>query len=272
MITKQVLSQGASPALHKGHGGGWVKKAEHWIVRGGSLTLSIVSAHTVYWFFSAMDGVDRIEQYMTILTALAIGLLGYVILRGLTYRLLHGEKIYVYIPLCFILIGVETVSNFMKAIVGVHDDRWLAFCPVIFVQPMTIATYVVLSIIPAFTVFLAYVDMDLERSTSLSGATVSLVKGKVAPMSAVPASPVASPKPLPPTQKFPLQSNGGQQHPFSSIPPYPGSGQQGVQQQLPTPANVTAQIPPQGPFGGRMNNAGRFSQAQVPVNAQSVHP
>ena len=159
-------------------GGNWVRQAEHSIVRIGSLALSVVSGHAVYWLFSAMDGVDSIEPYMTWLTAAAIGLLGYVILRALTHRLLHKEKVYVYIPLCFILIGVETVANFMKAVVGVHDDKWLALCPHPLILPMTYATYVVLSIMPAFTVFLAYVDMDLERAKQVVGAAVSMLDSK----------------------------------------------------------------------------------------------
>ena len=164
MMQQQAV---AKPARLRG--GNWVRQAEHGIVRIGSLALSVVSGHAVYWFFSAMNGVDAIEPYMTWVTAAAIGLLGYVILRALTHRLLHKEKVYVYIPLCFILMGVETVSNFMKAVVGVHNDHWLALCPHPLVLPMTYATYVVLSIMPAFTVFLAYVDMDLERAKQVVG-------------------------------------------------------------------------------------------------------
>ena len=48
-------------AMKKPSGENWVRQAEHWIVRGGSLALSIVSGHAVYWFFSAMDGVDAID-------------------------------------------------------------------------------------------------------------------------------------------------------------------------------------------------------------------
>ena len=177
--------------------GNWVRQAEHGIVRIGSLALSVVSGHAVYWFFSAMNGVDAIEPYMTWVTAAAIGLLGYVILRALTHRLLHREKVYVYIPLCFILMGVETVSNFMKAVVGVHNDHWLVLCPTPLVVPMTYATYVVLSIMPAFTVFLAYVDMDLERAKQVVGSAVSAFAGNKAPMAVAPASALKPVQPMP---------------------------------------------------------------------------
>ncbi len=262
--------------------GNWVRQAEHGIVRVGSLALSIVSGHAVYWFFSAMNGVDAIEPYMTWVTASAIGLLGYVILRALTHRLLHREKVYVYIPLCIILMGVETVSNFMKAVVGVHNDHWLALCPTPLVHLMTYATYVVLSIMPAFTVFLAYVDMDLERAKHAVGSAVSSVVGTKAPMAVPPA---AAPSPFRPMQAMPKQVpasqysavNNGVAAPYASIAPYPTMAQQPqahMQQGFPpAPAMATMPMPQQqmqsqpapqaqrGVFDGIMNNVGRVAGA-----------
>lgn len=263
--------------------GNWVQQAEHVIVRVGSLALSIVSAHAVYWFFSAMNGVDSIEPYMTWVTASAIGLLGYVILRALTHRLLHREKVYVYIPLCIILMGVETVSNFMKAVVGVHNDHWLALCPLPLVHFMTYATYVVLSIMPAFTVFLAYVDMDLERAKHAVSSAVSSVVGNKGPLAVAPVAPTpfnrstqAMPKQVPASQYSAV--NNGVASPYAAIAPYPMQAQQSqayMQQGFP-PAPVMATVPmsqqhmqqpqpvPQvqrGAFGGIMNNVGRVANA-----------
>lgn len=263
--------------------GNWVRQAEHGIVRVGSLALSIVSGHAVYWFFSAMNGVDSIEPYMTWVTASAIGLLGYVILRALTHRLLHREKVYVYIPLCIILMGVETVSNFMKAVVGVHNDHWLALCPVPLVHPMTYATYVVLSIMPAFTIFLAYVDMDLERAKHAVSSAVSSVVSNKAPLSFTPAAaPVPFNKPAQPMPKQVSASqysavNNGVAAPYASIAPYSTMAQQPQAHMQPgfsAPAMATmpmAQQPMQQPqpvpqaqrgvFGGIMNNVGRVANA-----------
>ena len=250
--------------------GNWVRQAEHGIVRIGSLALSVVSGHAVYWFFSAMNGVDSIEPYMTWVTAAAIGLLGYVILRALTHRLLHREKVYVYIPLCFILMGVETVSNFMKAVVGVHNDHWLVLCPTPLVQPMTYATYVVLSIMPAFTVFLAYVDMDLERAKHVVGSAVSAFTANKAPMAVTPAA--SALKPVSPVQKYVPQQqaatntvpNNGQL-PFASIPPYPSAA---PTQAFPV-AQVQQQPQAQGVFQGLMNNASHWASA---ANVQRTQP
>ena len=250
-------------------GGNWVRQAEHGIVRIGSLALSVVSGHAVYWFFSAMNGVDAIEPYMTWVTAAAIGLLGYVILRALTHRLLHREKVYVYIPLCFILMGVETVSNFMKAVVGVHNDHWLVLCPAPLVVPMTYATYVVLSIMPAFTVFLAYVDMDLERAKQVVGSAVSALTGNKAPMTAPvpsalkPMSPVQ--KYVPPQQAMGNTAQGNGQQPFASIPPYPSAA---PTQAFPA-AHVAQQPQTQGVFQGLMNNASHWASA---ANVQRPQP
>lgn len=266
--------------------GNWVRQAEHGIVRVGSLALSIVSGHAVYWFFSAMNGVDSIEPYMTWVTASAIGLLGYVILRALTHRLLHKEKVYVYIPLCIILMGVETVSNFMKAVVGVHNDHWLTLCPTPLVQFMTYATYVVLSIMPAFTVFLAYVDMDLERAKHAVGSVVSSVVGSKVSVAGTPAAPApyvrpsqVQMQPMPkqvPASQYSAVNNGVAPSPYAAIPPYPTMTQQPqmVQGYPPAPAMATVPMPQQpmaqpqpvpqgqgGLFGGIMNNVGRVATA-----------
>ena len=265
----------AKPARPKG--GNWVRQAEHGIVRIGSLALSVVSGHAVYWFFSAMNGVDSIEPYMTWVTAAAIGLLGYVILRALTHRLLHKEKVYVYIPLCFILMGVETVSNFMKAVVGVHNDHWLVLCPHPLILPMTYATYVVLSIMPAFTVFLAYVDMDLERAKHAVSSAVSILANQKAPTAVAPVVSALRPvQPMPktvPAGQYSAVNNG--QAPFASIPPYPTMSASAPTQGFPTPTMATAHMQQQpqqgqgGVFGGLMNNMGRWNGANV---QQVQHP
>lgn len=202
------VRSGNTPARHTN----WVRQGEHAIVRLGSLALSIVSGDAIYWFFSFMNGIDRLQPAMTTITAVAIGLLGYVILRALTHRLLHHERIWVYIPLCFTLVAVETVANFMKAIVGVHDDRWLAFVPHPLLGFMTVATYVVLSIMPAFTIFLAYVDMDLDRAKHSTAVTPVMTQGQVNGKSVAPITPMMPQTPnmpkTPPASQYPTQAFG----------------------------------------------------------------
>ena len=283
MIQPVSAQRPAVPAKVKGN---WIQEMEHWIVRGGSLALSIVSGHAVYWLFSAMDGVDVIEPYMTWLTAVAIGLLGYVILRALTHRLLHGEKIRMYVPICFILIMVETIANFTKAIVGVHDDKWLSYCPTFLVGFMTVMTYVVLSVMPAFTVFLAYVDMDLERAatrgsshvTSKTAVSPAALKGGPVPLAMPKPGPQAGPA-MPktiPSNQFPTQQ-------FAPIASYPTAVAQGGQsmnygQSLPAPTQATTSMPlqpsypqaaPPPVFGGRMNNVGRNVANGQPLQPQT---
>ena len=49
-------------------------------------------------------------------------------------------------------------------------------------------TCVVLSIMPAFTVFLAYVDMDLERAKHAVSSAVSMLANQKAPTAVAPAA------------------------------------------------------------------------------------
>lgn len=241
------VRSGNTPARHTN----WVRQGEHAIVRLGSLALSIVSGHAIYWFYSSMNGVDRFEPAMTVMTAVAIGLLGYVILRALTHRLLHRERIWVYIPLCFTLVAVETVANFMKAVVGVHDDHWLVFVPHVMLGFMTIATYVVLSIMPAFTVFLAYVDMDLERAKHSTAVTPMMTQGQASGKPVAPVIPMTTQTPNMPKTPSPSQ------YPTQAFGTAPGVA--------PTAGYPSAPAPV---FAGGMNNMPRYAPtAPAPMGA-----
>jgi len=51
----------------------WVRRAEHTVLRCGSFVFSVVSAHAILWFFSAMNKVDHLKPFVTWGIALGLG-------------------------------------------------------------------------------------------------------------------------------------------------------------------------------------------------------
>jgi len=142
----------------------WVRRFEHTVLRCASFVFSLVSAHAILWFFSALNHVDSLQPFVTWGIALGFGVLGYFVSRGLAHRLLNHERVRVYIFICLVFELVEVVCNYAMAAVAVQWITWLGLVPSVQRAVLTFLTYVVLSIIPVVTVMLAWVDMDLERA------------------------------------------------------------------------------------------------------------
>jgi len=142
----------------------WVRRAEHVVLRIVSFIFSVVSAHAILWFFSALDRVDQLQPFVKWGIACGFGVLGYFVSRGLAHRLLNKERVRAYVFICGVFELVEVVCNFAMASVAVQWVTWLGILPGLQHQVLTLLTYVVLSIIPVVTVMLAWVDMDLERA------------------------------------------------------------------------------------------------------------
>src|SRR2546430_7208022 len=80
----------------------WVRAGEHVALRVGSLLFSMVSAHAILWFYDSLakvDNSDPIQTYVPYIIAGGFGLLGYFVSRGLVYRMMHKERIRVYIAI-----------------------------------------------------------------------------------------------------------------------------------------------------------------------------
>src|SRR2546421_3330876 len=89
----------------------WVRAGEHVALRVGSLLFSMVSAHAILWFYDSLakvDNSDPIQKYVPYIIAGGFCLLGYFVSRGLGYRMMHKERLRVYIAVCalFRLFGV----------------------------------------------------------------------------------------------------------------------------------------------------------------------
>lgn len=142
----------------------WVRQAEHAILRLVSLVFSMASAYAIRLFFAPLDAADRGEVVITWAVAIGFGILGYIVSRGLVHRLMHKERIWAYAPICLLVELVDIACNYVLAASVVRQAWWLASVPTDQRGVLTFITYVVLSAIPLVSLFLAVVDMDLERS------------------------------------------------------------------------------------------------------------
>ncbi len=151
----------------------WVRRCEHIVLRLVSLGFSLASAYAIRLFFAPLDAVDRLESVITWTIAVGFGVLGYFVSRGLVHRMMSGERIRVYVPICGVVELVDIACNYTLAAEVVHRASWLVSVPVEQRDFLTAITYVVLSVIPLVSLLLAVVDMDLERSKM--GVAVSRV-------------------------------------------------------------------------------------------------
>src|SRR5436305_14020452 len=145
----------------------WVRAGEHVALRVGSLLFSMVSAHAILWFYDSLANVDNsvpIQKYVPYIIAGGFGLLGYFVSRGLVYRMMHKERIRVYIAISALFEFVEIVCNFAQAVSSVPKVMWLAHVQGELHGILLVLLYVAYSIVPVVTFVLAVVDMDLEKA------------------------------------------------------------------------------------------------------------
>ena len=202
----------------------WVLKVEHGLLRVVSLVFSFGSAYAIAQVFAPHNG-DMVRLAVDIAIAAGFGVLGYFLSRSIAYRLMQGQNVWAYIPICLVVELVEIFCNYVMGVSEVPHAEWLQAIPLIQRPVITIGAYVVLSIIPAVTLFLAVADMDLERR-------------KVQPYAAHPKTP--------PATTFPQGTQGYQggyqgMRPNGPPPQRPAQGGQAV--------NVPKQAVPQAVMG-----------------------
>lgn len=162
--------------------GSWVRQAEHGILRIVSLVFSMASAYAIRLFFAPLDVADPGEKFITWAVAIGFGVLGYIVSRGLVHRLMNKEKIWSYAPICLLVELVDIACNYVLAASVVRQAWWLASVPADQRGVLTFITYVVLSAIPLVSLFLAVVDMDLERSKHAGGSAAGARTGVGSPI------------------------------------------------------------------------------------------
>ena len=149
--------QGAGPAQET-----WVVRIEHGMLRVVSLVFSLGSAYAIARVFAPHDG-NLLRLAVDVAIAGAFGVLGYFLSRSLAYRLMHNQSVWAYVPICLVVELVEVFCNYVMGVSEVPYAAWLQGIPLDQRPVITVLSYVVLSIIPAVSLFLAVADMDLER-------------------------------------------------------------------------------------------------------------
>lgn len=141
----------------------WVVQSEHFILRVVSLIFSFGSAYAIAQVFAPPVVSDYIRQGVDIGIAIGFGVLGYFLSRSIAYRMMQKQPIWAYIPICLVVEFVEIFCNYVLGVSEVPHEQWLHAIPANQQGFISNMAYVVLSIIPAVTIFLAVADMDLER-------------------------------------------------------------------------------------------------------------
>jgi len=144
----------------------WILGVEHGLLRVVSLIFSFGSAYAIAQVFAPHNG-DIVRLAVDIGIAGGFGVLGYFLSRSIAYRLMQGQDVWAYIPICLVVELVEIFCNYVMGVSEVPHAYWLQAIPLIQRPVITIMAYVVLSIIPAVTLFLAVADMDLELRKAL---------------------------------------------------------------------------------------------------------
>src|SRR5450755_1727138 len=186
----------------------WVKETEHMVFRLVSLILSAASAYAVRWFFEPLDVGDPVHYVLWWLVAIGFGLLGFYLSRGIAYRMMNKESIWLYAPLFVFIEFFEILCNYSKAVSSVTSGvvSWVVHAPAGQQGMMVFLMYVGWSIIPLVSPLMAVVDMDMVRrreaeevatgqrvQTAVAGATrvQPVQNGGVRPGGAMKGRPVA---------------------------------------------------------------------------------
>ncbi|GCE05760.1 hypothetical protein [Dictyobacter aurantiacus] len=252
----------------KTRGGSWVRKVEHWAVRFFSLVFSVVTAHAIWWFFSsALNWLDQYQWMVTLLMAVGFAGLGFIISRGLSHRLQHKEPLGVVVFIVAVFELVEVGACFAQAAVSISHINWLTAFQGGMHGFLTFLCYLLLPIVPFFTIALAWFDMDLDREKVGEKPAPAPKADKKAKQAPVPAAApfngapggLATANPLAPTHGYrgPLAGTSSQpQSAYPSMTP-PGNTAQGQapffglnrSQGVPQPEQQTMAMPgPVGPY------------------------
>ncbi len=200
----------------------WVKETEHAVFRIVSLILSAASAYAVRWFFEPLDVGDPVHYVLWWLVAIGFGLLGFYLSRGIAYRMMSKESIWLYTPLFVFIEFFEILCNYSKAVSSVASGSvsWVTHAPIGQQGAMTFLTYIGWSIIPLVSPLMAVVDMDMvrRRNGEMAQNRQPLVAGVSGGTRVPPGQQgVVRPNhgrpvvvPVPPVQQGAARSNNGQ--------------------------------------------------------------
>ena len=192
-----------------GQGQVWVRRVEHGLLRFVSFLFSLASAQAIRWFFSPLDPIDHFRPAITWILAGGFGLLGYFVSRGLAHRMMNHERVWAYVPIVLIVEFVEIFCNLCEALSTLSRSTWITLFPAKGQAVLTVLSCVMWSSIPLVSLFLAVLDMDLEREKR--GQTGAQPKAGYGVLGGSPAPQVSygGLSPLAPLAPAPAQKGGG---------------------------------------------------------------
>ena len=238
----------------------WIRQCEHMVLRVLSVLFSAVSAHAILWFYSSMDHVtdtsDPLQPYVKWGLALGFTALGYFVSRGLVHRLLNHERIRVYLVISILLELVEISANFAQGAVSIRAIDWLHLFSGPLYMVLVVMVYLVMPIVPLFTIALAVVDMDMDRAKQ--GYTVRGFGGIGGSSASATVAPAARPQAGPKQEARPVT-------PTTSGYAAPQAGYPGMVRPTVAPGGPSAAGYQQGYPGVRRDEAAQRERAAAPV-------
>lgn len=140
----------------------WVVAAEQFILRLVSFGFSGASAWAIARVF-APPGAEFSRQVVGMVIAAGFAVTGFFLSRNIAYRLMDGEVIWAYLPVCLVVEVVEIFCNYLAGVSDLHLEVLLQGIPASQHGFLTTMAYIVVSSIPAMTLFLSVADADFER-------------------------------------------------------------------------------------------------------------
>ncbi len=161
-LAGMVQGQGPGPMGPRAPRRSWVVAAEQLTLRLVSFGFSGASAWAIARVF-APPGAELSRQVVGMVIAAGFAVTGFFLSRNIAYRLMDGEVIWAYLPVCLVVELVEIFCNYLAGVSDLHLEVLLQGIPASQHNFLTTVAYIVVSSIPAMTLFLSVADADFER-------------------------------------------------------------------------------------------------------------
>jgi hypothetical protein len=142
----------------------WLRKIESVVILVFSLLFAIGSGCTIGWYFSTLNAVTAYQPIVTIIVAVAFSGFGFVLSRSLAYRMQHSQPKGLILLAVLVYEVVEIGACFSEAADGIRYMTWITdggFTGLLF-NVLSALPYVILSILPVFTVLCGQLDISLH--------------------------------------------------------------------------------------------------------------
>ncbi len=162
------------PAVQRGflpaHGQNvWGQRVENVFFHALSWGFSAVSAVAIWQIFVSRHAGDIGRAIEGGVLAACFAIAGYFLSRNIAYRWMAGEMVYSYIPVCLVVELVEIYCNYVVGVSYLDLTEFFQTIPVSQHDFLLAVGRIVVSCIPAMTLFLAVAQMDMERRKSHAG-------------------------------------------------------------------------------------------------------